>query len=459
MKDTKSRPAAHAIGSPTVILSKHGVPHALLLQKYKLLIVNGPDQGKEAVIDKEVFTIGAGRQNDLVLQDAAVSRAHCEIQVQAEGFLLRDLNSTNGTLIHGVRICEAYLEHGTEFQAGGTKVVFCPLQEATEHLLSARESFGRLLGRSVAMKRVFHLAERFAPTDTPILIEGETGTGKELLAEAIHAHSRRSERPFSVVDCGTLAKGLVESELFGHVRGAFTGAVSDRVGAFQHAGGGTVFLDEVAELALELQPKLLRVLEKKEVRRVGANELKPVDVRVLAATNKRLEGEINAGRFREDLFYRLSVVKIEMPPLRKRKEDLPLLTRHFLEELGGPDAVARVADFDRTMELFRRHDWPGNVRELKNLIEMAFHGSRDRIDFSSFLYLGGLRERRGTEEPVFDLGRPFKEAKGDLVERFEKEYVQGLLERNRWNVSQAAREARIERAYLQRLIKKHRLSP
>jgi transcriptional regulator with GAF, ATPase, and Fis domain len=451
-------PRRTVVSTPTVILTQDGTPCALRLQKYKLLIVNGSEQGRESVIDKQVFAIGAGKQCDLILQDPAISRKHCEIQILPEGFLIRDLQSTNGTILHGVRICEAYLDEGTEFQVGTTKLVFCPLQESVEYPLSRREAFGKLLGRSVTMRRVMHLAETFAPTEASILIEGETGTGKEVLARAIHDNSPRRTKPFVIVDCGSLAKGVVESELFGHVKGAYTGAATDRTGAFQEANGGTVFLDEIGELPLELQPKLLRVLENKEIRRLGSNEIKRIDVRILAATNKKLESEVNAGRFREDLFYRLSVVKMELPPLRKRKDDLELLTRRFLEDLGGEGAADQVANFSRAMELFTSYDWPGNVRELRNVIETAVHARQGAIDLGAFLYLSGMRDRVSTVSGGFASDRPFKDAKNDLIDRFEREYIRELLARNSGNISRAAREAQIERAYLQRLIKKHGLN-
>ena len=245
-----------------------------------------------------------------------------------------------------------------------------------------------MLGRSTAMRRIFHIAETYAPTDATVMITGETGTGKEVLAEEIHKHSPRARRPYVVIDCASMAKELIESELFGHVRGAFTGANADRQGAFETADGGTVFLDEIGDLAPELQPKLLRVLEKREIRRVGDNRVRKINVRIICATNRRLEEEVNAGRFREDLYYRLSVVRIELPPLRRRKEDIPLLAKAFLENMHGKGAMSQVLHFDETMDLFKRHDWPGNVRELRNLLEVAFYASQRPVDLGAFLGLG-----------------------------------------------------------------------
>jgi len=440
------------------MLSGKTAPRALQLKKAKLLILGSTGPRREVPVDKDVFTIGAGAQNDLILTDEAASRRHCEIHQREDGFLLRDLGSTNGTMVQGVRVCEVYLNQGVEFQVGKTRLVFCPLQETLSYPLSACESFGRLNGVSVAMRRVYHLAGTYAKTDAAILIQGETGTGKELLAEALHEHSPRSKKPFVVIDCAALATGVIESELFGHAKGSFTGAGTERVGAFESAHGGTVFLDEIGELDLSLQPKLLRVLEKKEVRRLGANTVRPVDVRIIAATNRNLEREVREGRFREDLYYRLSIVKIELPPLRQRKDDIPLLVRCFLKELTGSDDVTVWADFDKSMDLFRQHDWPGNARELRNVVEMGVRGSTGTIDLGACLTLGrmGVTDPEAGVEDQSD--RPFKEAKNQLVETFERDYIVKLLERNGNNISRAAREAQIERAYLQRLVRKHELN-
>jgi len=439
------------------MLDRKSVPRALQLKKAKLLIINTTGPGREVPVDKDVFTIGAGAQNDLIVTDEAASRRHCEIIQREDGFFLRDLGSTNGTMVQGVRVCEVYLSQGVEFQVGKTRMVFSPLQETMSYPLSARDSFGRLNGVSVAMRRVFHLAETYAKTDAAVLIQGETGTGKELLAEALHAHSPRNKKPFMVIDCGALAKGVIESELFGHAKGSFTGAGTERVGAFEAAHGGTVFLDEIGELDISLQPKLLRVLEKKEVRRLGANTVRPVDVRIIAATNRNLEREVREGRFREDLYYRLSIVKIELPPLRQRKDDIPLLVRCILKDLTGSDDVKAWSEFEKSMDLFRQHDWPGNARELRNVIEMGVRGAA--IDLGACLTMG----RMGSPDPdaaaVDTSDMPFKDAKNQLVDHFERGYIVKLLERNSGNISRSAREAQIERAYLQRLVRKHDLNP
>jgi transcriptional regulator with PAS, ATPase and Fis domain len=341
-----------------------------------------------------------------------------------------------------------------EMQLGKTRLVFCPLRESTEYTVSANESFGSLAGKSVAMRRVFHLAETYSPTDTTILIEGETGTGKEITAEEIHKHSTRRNKPFIVIDCASLARDLIQSELFGHVKGAFTGAISDRKGAFEYADGGTVFLDEIGDLDLDLQPRLLRVIEKKEVKIVGSNKVKQIDVRIICATNRKLETEVNAERFREDLYYRLSVVRLELPPLRQRPQDIPLLASLFLKQFHGAEAAEALLEDEKTLDAFARHEWPGNVRELRNLMEIAPLRDGARLDLGSLLSLGRLPTETSSTFS-FKADKPFKEAKNNLIAEFEKGYIRDLLKKNDGNVSRAAKEACIERAYLQRLIKKH----
>ncbi len=448
-----------ALPTATLILGKddgEGRDH-ITVQKHKLLIVSGPLLGQEVMVDRNTFTIGSGSQNDLVIRDSTVSRRHCEIRVTPDAAVLRDLGSTNGTIIQGTRITEAFLDQGTEFQLGNTKVVFCPLRETEEYELSTSASFGGLMGQSVAMRRVFHLAETYAATSSTIHIEGETGTGKEVLAAELHRQSERADKPFIVIDCAALAQDLVASELFGHTKGAFTGANTDRVGAFEQANGGTVFLDEISDLGPELQPKLLRVLENREVRRVGGNQVKPIDVRVICASNKRLANEVNAGRFREDLFFRLSVVHIDLPPLRQRKEDIPLLMQKFLADHLSEEETDEVVDFDKTIAAFRNYDWPGNVRELRNIVEIACHSKRRPLNIGAFLYAGRSKTETETATESYSADRPFKVAKNELIRNFETHYVRDLLARNDGNVSKAARHAGIERAYLQRLIAKHEL--
>ncbi len=451
------------IDSQTLIVPAKNKDAPIRVRKTVLLVTLGSLQGREFPIDRDVFIIGSGQNVDLQLDDLAISRRHCEIKVDEQGYTIADLDSTNGTFVNGVRIANAFLNPGAEIAVGNAKLVFSPLQEARELQISPSDAFGTVVGHSLPMRRVFYIAETYAPTDAPIMITGETGTGKEIIAEEIHRHSPRAAKPFVVIDCAALAKDLIESELFGHVKGAFTGAASDRPGAFEYANGGTVFLDEIGDLAPELQPKLLRVLEKREIRRVGTNAIQKIDVRIVCATNRRMDQEVNEGRFREDLFYRLCVVNLDLPPLRRRTEDIPLLARKFVSDLHGADALEDIADFDASMEVLRRHEWPGNVRELRNLIDRAFYSPSRPIDLTACLNLGRVGRMPDLSRPATGwvpdddaIGlRPFKEEKATLVDAFERKYIVKLLKRNDGNVSKSAREAGIERAYLQRLIKKY----
>src|SRR6476619_6513715 len=318
------------------------------LRRCRVEVTSGPDAGLVRDVEAPVIRIGARRGNDVQLTDSKVSGLHCEIRLDDRGYRLRDLDSTNGTYVSQLRIE--------------------PLGDSVEIELSDTDRFGSMIGRSVKMRELFARLEKLAKSDTTVLVTGETGAGKELVAEALHDHSPRSRGAFVVLDCGSIPPNLIESELFGHERGAFTGATTSYAGAFERAHGGTVFLDEIGELPLAMQPKLLRVLERKEVRRVGGAKTIEVDVRIIAATNRDLGVEVNRGRFREDLYYRLAVARVHVPPLRDRKDDLPLLIDHILATTPGGE-TAQIAQ--ETIDLMTKHDWPGNVRELRNVIERA----------------------------------------------------------------------------------------
>ena len=294
------------------------------------------------------------------------------------------------------------------------------------------------------MRRIYALIERVAPADATVLIQGETGTGKELVARTLHDESKRADGPYIAVDCGAITGSLIESELFGHARGAFTGAVNERAGALEAANGGTVFFDEIGELPMELQPKLLRCLETRRVRRVGDNHERPVDVRVIAATNQPLALNVNEGSFREDLYYRLAVVELELPPLRSRRDDVPALVRHFYrlytgEESPPPDLVAGLST----------RSWPGNVRELRNIVERSVllgvqTGSPIERDQSA--------HHPSAVQAEISLQLPLKEARTAWVEQFEAVYVKMLLEKTGGNVTRSAGLAGISRRSMQRLM-------
>jgi transcriptional regulator with GAF, ATPase, and Fis domain len=406
--------------------------------------------------DHAAVRIGAHPGCDIVLEDQAVSRVHCEIRAVGGRWQLIDLGSTNGTVLNGVRVRDVDVPtHPSRLEIGGSA-----LRVVTHGPAPAPPSFGlafgAILGGAPAIQRVFALIDRVSRTDTDVLIEGESGTGKELVAAEIVRRSSRKAEPFVVVDCGALSPTLVESELFGHVRGAFTGADKDRAGAFEIAAGGTVFLDEIGELPLELQPKLLRVLAQREVRRLGEVKPRKVDVRVLAATNRRLEREVNQGHFREDLFFRLAVIRIEIPPLRDRAEDLMLLLGSFLDQMGRPDLISRLTP--DVVERLRRYEWPGNVRELRNWVErFVVLEAQDVPDGRPTGRSTAPTSGDASASSAIDLSRPFSEAKALSVNEFERSYLAKLMDAAGNNISKAARIAKMDRMYLHRLLQRHDL--
>lgn len=455
---------------PTKIAYVDGRPKTLHLRKARLLIHPGLPKQRELVFDQNVISIGTVADNDVVIEDETVSRHHCRIVQEDDDYVLVDPGSTNGTFINGVRIREAFLAPGLILTVGSTQIQFSPMDEHVEVVPSESEKFGSIVGRSVAMREIFGILEKIAPTTATVVIEGETGTGKEVFAKTIHQMSKRSEAPFIVFDCGAVPESLIESELFGHEKGSFTGAIMTRKGLFEMAHGGTIFLDELGELSLDLQPKLLRVLEQREVRRVGANKSTPVNVRVIAATNRNLEEEVRAGRFREDLFYRLSVVRLTLPSLRDRVEDIPLLVKHFLGQLEinkGAAGELRVRQASpAALAALTRYTWPGNVRELVNVVERACSFAEGDTmqpdDLPDYITGSGEPLRSSQEMAMIDApGRdqlvelPFKDAKEEWISSFERDYILELLKRHHGNISQASREADIDRKYFRKLMVKH----
>ena len=438
-------------GKRTLLTHRDEKKDTLAYYKCKLVVVEGPEENREFVMDRDLVRVGSAGDNDLVLNDETVSRNHFEIQVAEEGYLIRDLGSTNGTDVEGCRIKEAYLHPGARIGAGEVVLVFQPLRELVEVPLSTDNSFGAMLGKSIKMRALFHLADRVASRDTTVLISGETGTGKGLLAEEVHLHSPRSEKPFVVVDCSTIPAHLMEDELFGHVKGAFTGAVSARSGAFEEADGGTIFFDEIGELPGPLQPKLLRVLERREVKRVGQTETFQVDVRILAATNRELKSEVESGNFREDLYFRLGVFELKIPPLREHKEDIAFLAREFVKKISG-DREKKLGE--NAIRFLSSHDWPGNVRELGNVIERVVHlTDGEIIDAPSIMStsITGVGPPPDSKKWGGRGKLPFSRAR----EIAEKEYLVDLLRRHDFNVSAASRTAEIHRQSLHRLLRKH----
>ncbi|MEW5853300.1 MAG: sigma 54-interacting transcriptional regulator [Myxococcota bacterium] len=440
---------------PTRVIQSNGVD-TLERRKIHLTVVSGQSPGLDRVFETDRVRVGAGPGNDLTLTDPTVSSAHFEVLVGPDGFTIRDLGSTNGTYVSGVRILQAFLPEQAELRAGDVVIRFQAEKDVTQSPLSTSQRAGPAVGRSPAMREVFAKLERVAPTDATVLITGETGTGKEVVAAALFEMSKRASKPFVVVDCGAVTSTLIESELFGHEKGAFTGAVQKRVGAFERAHTGTLFLDEVGELDLALQPKLLRALERREIQRVGGDRTLPVDVRIIAATNRDLRAMVARGEFREDLYFRLAVVHLTLPALRERPEDIELLVDHFLGQLGRTRADLPPGAMDRFLD----DPWPGNARELRNAVERAVvlgEFAQARRPAPSAEASGAAPTTSSGGPLTVDIQQPFKDAKARLITEFELAYVRDLLKAHHGNVSAAARQAGIDRMSLHKLINKYDL--
>ncbi len=460
----------------------------LHLRRCMLQSVDDPTQ--EWTFDKEEIRLGSMEDNDVVLSDDTVSRYHCKIVQDDTGYILVDNNSTNGTFVNKVRVREAFLKPGCTVGVGQTQLRFNAKEEEVHIVPSTAKRCGGLIGGNAKMREIYSIIEKIAPTATTVVIDGETGTGKEVVAQSIHNLSPRSKGELVVFDCGAVPPNLIESELFGHEKGSFTGAMMTRTGLFEQADGGTLFLDELGELPIDLQPKLLRVLEQREVRRVGAAKAHKVDVRIIAATNRDLETEVKAGRFRQDLFYRLSVVRLHLPSLKDRADDVPLLVQHFLDNgvyNRNPNGSPRVRAVSReAMVALQNYPWPGNVRELVNVVERAVSfctsGTMDVSDLPDYVRSAKAAPQRemsarplprmptggnpmvgsalsptppSTPDELLAEGVTFKDAKERWVATFERDYILQMLRRNTGNISHAARSADIDRKYFRKLMKKY----
>jgi DNA-binding NtrC family response regulator len=423
------------------------------VRRARLRIVSGPDAGKSVPVPDGGIVLG--QEADVVLADKSVSRRHAEIRRARGGFVLVDLDSTNGTYVEDVKIGSASLGSGTRFRVGHTEIVFEADEEGLELPEAPPARAVGFVAESPAMRRLAAAVDRFSGSDLTILLEGETGAGKEVVARAIHRLGGRAEGPFVVVDCGALAENLVESELFGHEKGAFTGAHETRTGAFEEADGGTIFLDEIGELPHGLQPKLLRALEAREVRRLGSNKVKSVDVRVIAATNRDLPVEIEEKRFRSDLFFRLSEVRLRIPPLRERPMDVVPLARMFALEV---DAGATLRP--EAIEALCARSWPGNVRELGNVVRRAVVEAAGRPVDASHIAPPDLRGGSAPGLAVrVDPDLPFEQAKEAVLAEFRRTYLEALVERYAGDLHAVARHTGLHLHSLHRLLRKGRTPP
>ena len=424
----------------------------------QILVVDGPDVGRavslgssEAAGGEREVRIGTGEDCDLVLSDDRVSRHHLGVRESAGRFLVRDLGSKNGTRYEGSLVTEVRVGPGATFKIGRSFLRIQPRPQPLEVTPSQARRFGDLVAESLAMREIFAVLELAAGSDVTVLLEGETGTGKELAARAVHERSARRGGPFVAIDCGALPETLLESELFGHLRGAFTGAAQTRAGAFQRAHGGTIFLDELGSIPQAVQARLLRVLEERVVRPVGADQEKRVDVRVLAASPIDLATRVAEGGFRPDLFYRLSVVRVILPPLRARREDLPVLVTEMMRRRGLSAGRVLGPNLDR----LSAHTWPGNLRELRNVLDRAIALSPGARSFTDLRVQ--ITPQAADEALTVRTDLPFAEAKAAVLQTFELRYLRDVMQRCEGNISATARESGLDRKHLRTLLRRYGL--
>jgi DNA-binding NtrC family response regulator len=424
--------------TPVTRLVKRDGREVRLVQGYTVETLTSDGAAAVHEVVRPLVRVGSHASNDLVLADPTVSKHHLEIAMAPDGYRIVDLGSSNGTFVGAMRIEGITVDEPVTLRLGGATLRLTPRQRAVEVPAATTTQFGSLLGRSAVMRELFEELAAVAGSDSWLLVEGETGAGKEQLAESVHRQSARAGGPFVVVDCGALVPGLVEAELFGHVRGAFSGADDERKGLLESANRGTLFLDEIGDLPLLLQSSVLGALGRRKVVPVGGSTARPIDVRVIAATNRNLGREVNEGRFRADLFYRLAVLRVRVPPLRDRPEDIPLLVEHFLQELRKRGVAAPRELSAVVMARLFAERWPGNVRELRNTVERAALGAMEQADAVTPIEPG-----------------PFVEARQHFLEEFGRTYLSDVLAASGYNVSEAARRAGVERKNFARLLERH----
>jgi transcriptional regulator with GAF, ATPase, and Fis domain len=423
---------------------------------FELTVIRGPDKGLVLSVDtSQPFRALIGQSPACLLRitDRLVSRRHAAVEVRGQELRIVDLNSTNGTTVNGLSVYEAGLWGGELIQVGETEIEVRRIGAANLNAISASEadSFGIYIGSSLEMRKLYPLCKKIAASSVPVVIEGETGTGKEVLAEAIHQQGPRANKSFVVFDCTAVPPSLVESALFGHVRGSFTGATGNHTGVFEQANGGTLLIDEIGDLDTSLQPKLLRALQRGEVQRVGGEKWIKVDVRVLSATRRDLDREVQAGRFRDDLFFRLAVARIELPPLRRREGDIAMLTSFFWKQMGGEGEPPASM-----LQRFLDYSWPGNVRELQNAVARY-------IALGEFAHPPGTNrtilkagEEKDPIQRILDLGLPLAQSRSMLVEQFERQYIENILAQNNGSINRAASASGVALRYFQLLKARYR---
>ncbi|MGO8999713.1 MAG: sigma 54-interacting transcriptional regulator [Polyangiaceae bacterium] len=402
--------------------------------------------GAHSIVVDRAMVVGSAANADVVVDDATVSRLHAELEPRQDGVWVRDLGSLNGTFVGDVLVTAARLPASARVRVGATVLTVLPDMEETAVDLWPEDGLGDLIGGSPAMRELYATIVRVGATEAAVLVRGETGSGKELVARAIHDCSHRAGKPFVVVDCAALPEGLLEAELFGHTRGAFTGAIAARAGSFEAAEGGTVFLDEIGELPLATQPKLLRVLESRVVRRVGETSHRPIQARFIAATHRDLRRMVNDGHFREDLYFRIAVLPVRVPPLRERPEDIPRLVARFAPTM--PEAAQA-----ELCEQLRGRRLAGNVRELRNIVERAVLRGGAHLDDLGDASSAEAESAQASLEGELSFESPFHE----FQRAAEREYLRRLLVKHGGQVADAAEASGVNRTYFYRLLKKHAL--
>lgn len=440
---------------------------SIRLPSYHLYVTAGPYEGKEFPLQQEIVRIGRREWSDVVLdQDLQVSGEHCECWLEPQGIRLRDLQSRNGVYIQDSRIYDALIAPGVPFTLGNTTLELRSTDETQELAISYLDPSESLVGRSEGMRKIFAVLRRLGKSDVTVLLTGETGVGKTSIAKALHEQSNRADGPFITVNCGAVPESLFEASLMGYEKGAFTGAAQRYKGLFEQANGGTLFLDEVGELPLSLQPKLLDVLERKKVRRLGGAEELSTDFRLVVATNRSLQDEVRENRFRSDLYYRVAVVDIQVPPLRERMEDLPLLVTKMLQTIC-PDEAIQISP--PTLRLMRNYLWPGNIRQLRNALERAIaflDPDENPIITNDVFHVADMEEALAdddapsTTEPQEGLSltlpsepTPLKH----LLEPYERQLIQLAMEQNDWQVAKAAEHLCVSSSWLYSRLKKYNI--
>ena len=441
------------MSSRLATVHSEAIPGGASPARAQIVVIEGPDAGRAASLSEHDVIVGSEPNCGLVLTDERVSHQHLAVRRDGARYLVRDLQSRNGTSYEGSLIAEVRVSAGATFKIGRSFVRIQPQPRPLEVAPSQSRRFGELVGESLAIREMFAVLELAAGSDVTMLLEGETGTGKELAARAIHDASGRRRGPFVAVDCGALPESLMESELFGHVKGAFTGAATARAGAFSRANGGTLFLDELAGVPGVVQARLLRAIEERKIRPVGGDEERALDVRIVAASRDDLSARVADGSFRSDLYYRLSVVRVTLPPLRSRREDLAPVVAELLRRRGIEPGSVSGPNFD----LLVGHGWPGNVRELRNVIDRAVALTPGATCFADLRIQ--VQPQPSDEGLAIRTDLPFAEAKQAVVDVFELRYLRDVLVRCDGNISAAARIVGLDRKHLRSLLKRHGLVP